>query len=427
MDQNIVSLFEKYIDQGLIQIIISNPARQEETTKIRLRPVSGKGRTFYQAEEFRGTRVFHTNYEREELLAALPDWFEGRFKQAELKCRNFQATVLLSKKGKTAISERKLAVPGAVRAAAHNREKEYIIREGMKVPFLSDLGVMTAEGKIVNSKYDKFRQINRFLEFIEDVLPDLKKRSAKRENGEIRIIDFGCGKSYLTFAVYYYLHELKGLNVRITGLDLKEDVIAHCNTLALKYGYDKLDFLTGDIASYSGDNAVDMVVTLHACDTATDYALHKAVIWDAAVILSVPCCQHELNRQIGCAALAPLLGYGLIKERTAALFTDALRARLLECCNYQTQILEFIDMEHTPKNILLRCLKRSHKMNEEERKQKRGEYETCAAFLNVNPMLKNLLFSEEDHNSRETGAAVVKQAGTEKTGDKSGSERLMEE
>ena len=229
--------------------------------------------------------------------------------------------------------------------------KAVVLEEGKPVPFLKDLGVMTAEGAVVHARYDKFRQINRFLEFLEDVVPALPK------GREIRIIDFGCGKSYLTFAMYYYLHELQGRDVRITGLDLKQEVIARCSALAKQYGYEKLEFLHGDIASYEGEDAVDMVVTLHACDTATDYALARAVQWGASVILSVPCCQHELNRQIRSEILEPALEYGLIRERMAALYTDAIRAQILENHGYRTQILEFIDMEHTPKNILIRAQK----------------------------------------------------------------------
>ena len=198
--------------------------------------------------------------------------------------------------------------------------------------FLIDLGVMTPEGKIVNSRYDKFRQINRFLEFIEDILPRLAK------DREVTILDFGCGKSYLTFAMYYYLHELKQYDVKIIGLDLKADVIEHCSRLGKKYGYEKLYFYQGDIASYEGVEQVDMVVTLHACDTATDFALAKAVNWGASVILSVPCCQHELNRQISNEALAPVFSYGVLKERMAALMTDGLEPR---CWNMQGMIRRF--------------------------------------------------------------------------------------
>ena len=211
---------------------------------------------------------------------------------------------------------------------------------------------MTQDGKIVRTKMDKFRQINRFLEFVEDILPQLDK------DRELTLLDFGCGKSYLTFAMYYYLHELKGYDIRIIGLDLKTDVILHCNELAKKYGYEKLTFLVGDIADYEGVDLVDMVVTLHACDTATDYALAKAVGWNAKVILSLPCCQHEVNKQIQSEDYSLLTRYGIIKERFSALTTDAIRANLLECCGYKTQLLEFIDFEHTPKNILIRAVRR---------------------------------------------------------------------
>ena len=260
---------------------------------------------------------------------------------------------------------------------SHNRTKTYILKEGEKVDFLVDLGVMTKEGMIVRTRYDKFRQINRFLEFIEDILPQLDK------DKEQTIIDFGCGKSYLTFAMYYYLKVLKGYNVRIIGLDLKKDVIEHCNQLRTRYGYDKLDFYEGDIASYKGVESVDMVVTLHACDTATDYALAKAVKWGAKVILSVPCCQHELNKQMENEILKPVLKYGLIKERIAALVMDALRAGRLEEAGYQVQILEFIDMEHTPKNILIRAVKtgKPHEIK---------ELDACEKFLGVDPLLGRL-------------------------------------
>ena len=241
---------------------------------------------------------------------------------------------------------------------------------------------MTHDGQVVKSRYDKFRQINRFLEFIADVLPELPK------DRPVRIIDFGCGKSYLTFGIYYYLKCLKGFDVRITGLDLKEDVIRHCGQLAKKYGYEDLEFLQGDIAGYEGENQVDLVVTLHACDLATDYALEKAVSWGAKVILSVPCCQHELNRQMENELMAPVFGYGLIKERMAALYTDAIRAQVLEYKGYGTQILEFIDMEHTPKNILIRAVRRSGRGDNGE------ELRRLMDFLQVQPTVVRLLAPE---------------------------------
>ena len=232
----------------------------------------------------------------------------GNMRQMQMETQRADYTVLVSKKGKVTIKS-KIKKGGKKKIdMSHDRKKKYVLEEGVPVPFLQDLGVMTQDGKIVRAKSDKFRQINRFLEFIEDILPELDK------GRELTILDFGCGKSYLTFAMYYYLHELKEYDIRIIGLDLKKEVICHCNELSEKYGYEKLRFLEGDIADYTGVNKVDMVVTLHACDTATDYALAKAVGWDAKVILSVPCCQHELNRQIRNEVLEPVLRYELIGE-----------------------------------------------------------------------------------------------------------------
>ena len=235
---------------------------------------------------------------------------------------------------------------------SHNRTKKYVLQEGVPVPFLVDLGVMTAEGKVVKSRYDKFRQINRFLEFVQDILPQMEK------GRELTILNFGCGKSYLTFALYYYLKILNGYDIRVIGLDLKKDVIQHCNRLRDKYGYENLHFLEGDIKNYCEKEEVDMVVTLHACDTATDYALYNAVQWDAKMIFSVPCCQHELNGQIKTEQFSLLTRYGIIKERFSALATDAIRANLLEVCGYKTQLLEFVDFAHTPKNILIRAVQK---------------------------------------------------------------------
>ena len=304
------------------------------------------------------------------------------FRQLQITGRNTDGSILISKKGKVTVKTRKHATTEPVPIAPHNRVKQYIIKEGTMVPFMVDLGVMTREGKVVASRYDKFRQINRFLEFIRDIIPKLPK------DREITILDFGCGKSYLTFAMYYYLRELEHLDVRIIGLDLKEDVIRHCSELAQSYGYEKLKFCQGDIAGFEGVSSVDMVVTLHACDTATDFALAKAVEWGAQVILSVPCCQHEVNRQIRNDILQPVLHYGILKERIAALITDGLRAELLESKGYETQLLEFIDMEHTPKNILIRAV-RTGKFKERE------SFAGTMKALHVTPTLDRLLYPEE--------------------------------
>lgn len=363
----------------LLSAVLSNPRDREKAFKARIRPVLKKGNLVFQFEIFKGKQVFHENLEAQEAVDRACEWME-HFRQMQIDTKSERASVLISKKGKVTINRKKVTRPDQGKQdLSHNREKQYILKEGMDIPFLRDLGVMTQEGKIVRSRFDKFRQINRYLEFIEDVLPKLPR------DREITILDFGCGKSYLTFAMYYFLHEMRGYQVRMVGLDLKEDVIEHCNALAEKYGYDHLHFLTGDIAQYEGMTKVDMVVTLHACDTATDYALAKAVSWGADVILSVPCCQHELNRQIENDILSPVLSYGLLKERMAALVTDGLRAEYLKKEGYDTQILEFIDMEHTPKNILIRAVKTGKKTENQH------IIEACEEFLHVEPTIGKLL------------------------------------
>lgn len=347
----IEELLEQCIQKNLIDLTISGLKKKNEElpVKIKVRPVAMKDKIEYQVSEFIGRKVFHKNYKKDELKKKITDWMQEDYKQAQFTMTDATAQILSGKHSQT-VKYKKCKEVRVQRDLSHNRTKRYILPEGTPVGFLIDLGVMTKEGKIVRQKYDKYRQINRFLEFVEDILPQLSKER------EQTIIDFGCGKSYLTFAMYYYLKELKGYDISIIGLDLKEDVIAHCNELKDKYGYGKLSFLVGDIASYTDVDAVDMVVTLHACDTATDYALAKAVQWGAKVILSVPCCQHEANRMMENELLQPVLQYGILKERMAAIMTGAVRANLLTAKGYDTQILEFIDMEHTPKNLLIRAV-----------------------------------------------------------------------
>ena len=376
--QEIKELLQQSLNIDFLGATLSNPKDKGGVTKVKVRPILKKDVLLFQCEEYKNNQAFHHNYEVTEAIQKLADYME-LFKQMQLETKKLKATVLVSKKGKVTIQKKQQT--GCVKEVnlSHNRSKKYILEEGMNVPFLQDLGVMTSEGKVVRTKFDKFRQINRFLEFVEDILPQLDK------NKEITILDFGCGKSYLTFAMYYYLHELKKYDVRIIGLDLKTDVIRHCNELSEKYGYEKLKFLEGNIADYTGVDEVDMVVTLHACDTATDFALDKAVGWNAKVILSVPCCQHELNGQMKNDLLAPLFKYGLIKERMAALITDAMRAEYLESQGYDAQILEFIDMEHTPKNILIRAVKTGKKKNNQE------SIQACEEFFHITPTLGKLL------------------------------------
>ncbi len=375
------SVLDKSFNIDFVSAVLSNPREKDGTVKVKIRPVMKQDRLLFQCEEYRNNQAFHLNLEAE----ATSEYVENQmkvFKQMQMETRQFRYQVLVSKKGKMTIQKRLQTAEVKEVNYSHNRAKHYILEEGKTVPFLRDLGVMTKTGEIVRTKFDKFRQINRFLEFIEDILPQLPK------DREVTILDFGCGKSYLTFAMYYYLHELNGYDIRIIGLDLKTDVIEACNQLAKKYGYKKLKFLEGNIADYTGSDEVDMVVTLHACDTATNFALAKAVGWKAKVILSVPCCQHELNGQMANEVLAPLFSYGLIKERMAALVTDSLRAEYLKREGYDTQILEFIDMEHTPKNILIRAVYTG----------KRGDNDeaicACEKMLHVQPTLGKLLKGE---------------------------------
>lgn len=420
-------LLENTLNAGLEQIILSDSRDKGAAQKVKVRPVKIKEELLFQETIYKGIQVFHHNYSKEEMTVRILGMlgqadekqpgtvqsgieFPGamqtgmecpavpRFGQAQFTAAAMSATVLVSKKGKLTMKVKKQPVerkdrnsPNGVGEAAtttdalsHNKTKQYILKEGHPVDFLVGLGVQSPDGKVTKAKYDKFRQINRYLEFIEDVLEELPK------DRTIRIIDFGCGKSYLTFAMYYYLHELKGKDIRVTGLDLKTDVIDHCNELAQKCGYDHLHFEKGDISTYTGADRVDMVVTLHACDTATDFALEKAIKWGAKVIMAVPCCQHEVNKQIHCEDLKPVLKYGLIKERMSALITDAVRANLLTEQGYDTQILEFIDMEHTPKNLLIRAVKRNHM-----RPKAKEDVQELLTYLGISPTLARLLEEKE--------------------------------
>ena len=346
---------------------------------------SSSGASFY-AEFFTDTQVFHKTFSKEELDSFIEQNAGINFKSCIKKFSDKEVTLLANKKGKITVLEKKLSpakmnyLPALSSQDSllknnltHNRIKNYIIPEGTPVPFLIRLGVMTPEGKIVNSKYDKFKQINRFLEYINDILPSVLEQK-KCEDYPLQIADFGCGKSYLTFAVHYYLTQIKKIDCKIIGLDLKEDVIEYCNSLAKEFDCSGLIFKTGDISKYSDsekEHNPDIVITLHACDTATDYALKYAVLKNAKAILSVPCCQHEINMQLeqnkrelentDAEIFKPLLKYGLLRERVSALITDSLRAEYLESAGYKVDVMEFIDMSHTPKNILLRAVRKNQK------------------------------------------------------------------
>ena len=379
----IEELLKRVLTSLLVDMVISGARGGGDFIKIKVRPVMIRDSLYFQVSRYTDKQVFHENMTAEDALETLSGWILHDFRQAQIRMQDEMVTVLVSKKGKATVKSKKAACI-ETQNLEHNRKKQYIIKEGTVVPFMIDLGVMTESGKIIRTRYDKYRQINRFLEFIEDILPELPT------DRTVHIIDFGCGKSYLTFAMYYYLKVLKHYDIRITGLDLKQKVIEDCQALADRYGYDGLQFLCGDIADYNGTDEVDMVVTLHACDTATDYALYKAVKWHASVILSVPCCQHELNRKMQCETLSGAFQYGLIKERTAALMTDAMRGQLLEMKGYKTQLLEFIDMEHTPKNILIRGVKSKGLLPKAARKQQMENYQKCRDFFGVELTLEKL-------------------------------------
>lgn len=403
----LVEEIKTYLDAALTGITISNPRNAQEIKKYNIRPILLKGELVFQIAGYTKTQVFHENKKIEEM----EDWLMetlALYKQVQLRHAKAEVNALLNKKGKATIKTKKnkgdkdpvsITAIDSVRLS-HNREKKYILKEGSDIPFLKELGVMTAEGKIVRTRYDKFRQINRFLEFIEDVLPDLPK------DREVTILDFGCGKSYLTFAMYYYLKIMKGYSIRIIGLDLKKDVIRKCSHLAKSYGYDKLTFQEGSIEEFEGVNQVDMVVTLHACDTATDYAMDKAIRWGAKIILSVPCCQHELNGQLKNDQIAPIGDYGILKERFSALATDGIRGKLLEAVGFETQILEFIDMEHTPKNLLIRAIRRGEASREKLEKVR----EFCDLFA-FKPTLLTLIEESTCMQDKKEKADVPDQKG----------------
>lgn len=370
------------LNDELIKIVISNKINKENKyNKISIFLKENKKKEYYQIEKYTDKQVFHENIEKEELRDKILEFVYNNYKQLNGWSEKATFDMKISKRGKILLSKSKTNNT-KLSNKSHNKEKNYILKEGTIIKPLIDLGVFTKEGKVVNSKYDKYKQINRFIEIIDD---EIKKKDYK----ELTILDFGCGKSYLTFVLYYYFVEIKKINVKMIGLDLKEDVINKCNKIAKAYNYENLHFELGDINGFKYNNKVDMVITLHACDTATDYALYNAIKWNAKMIFSVPCCQHELNAQMKSENLNILTNYGIIQERIAALMTDSIRGNLLEYMGYKTQLLEFIDIAHSPKNILIRASK--NKVSDEKKNIVLNEVNNLIKEFNFNPTLYKLL------------------------------------
>ena len=374
--------------ESLISATLSGNFTKEKTSKVSIRPLLIKKQRCYQLTEQIRTQAVHRNLSSEACMQWLKDHIFD-FKQSFFYTSDADYHLLINKKRQLTFLKKHPTKKPLKVVQEHNRKKEYIWQEGEVIPFLVHLGVMDQQGKVYAAKQDKFRQINRFLEMVEDVLPHLNRQE------KIHVVDFGCGKAYLTFALYHFLKFTKQYEVHMIGLDLKQDVIAFCQALSEKLGYEKeLHFQKEDINAFEIENRVDMVVSLHACDTATDAALEKAVRWQSKVILSAPCCQHELFKQVKQEILLPLLKHGILKERFSALVTDAARVQLLEILGYQAQILEFIDLEHTPKNLLIRAIK-SHKTEEQQHKAW-DHYASFKQFLSISPSLENRFQEEFD-------------------------------
>lgn len=380
--EDLKKAISEIIKEDIIKIVVSNKMNKEvQYNKITFILKESNKKQYYQIEKYTDKQVFHENIDIDILEDKLLEFVAGNYKQVAAWTKEYTFDLKVSKKGKVFLSKKKMNNENLIKKG-HNKEKNYILKEGMIIEPLIDLGVFTKEGKVVNSKYDKYKQINRFVEIIDD---EIKKNDYK----ELTILDFGCGKSYLTFVLYYYFVKIKNINVKMIGLDLKADVIKKCNEIAKRYNYENLHFELGDINGFKYNNKVDMVITLHACDTATDYALYNAIKWNSKMIFSVPCCQHEFNHQMKTESLSILTKYGIVKERVAALMTDSVRANLLECVGYKTQLLEFIDIAHSPKNILIRASKSN--ISKERKEKALNEVKDLMNQFNFNPTLYNLL------------------------------------
>lgn len=370
------------IPTNIIKGVISGKKeKNQKNEKVKIETILIKEEKVLQFATYTDKQVFHKNLKGEDISIEILRLLTEEFNNAELTTEEYIYSYRITSKGKVLSNKRKTNEVSLV-PLSHNKKKNYLLEDGIKVPALVDLGIQMPDGKVTKSGYDKFKQINRFLEIIDDCIKDEK---------HLNIIDFGCGKSYLTFILYYYFVEIKKMDVNITGLDLKEDVIDHCNEIAEKYGYSKLKFYKGDIAKYKEKNDIDMIVTLHACDTATDYALYHAITMNVKYIFSVPCCQHEINSELDSSNLHIINKFGILKDRFSALLTDAIRANILQYYGYKTQVMEFVDFENSPKNLLIRAVKMSNTINEKIK----SEIDEILEEYKIKQTLYSLLFTKE--------------------------------
>ena len=384
MEDNLRNIIEENVaNTSLIYAVFASPLNKSDNKfkRITVKPISSNAKVIYQLEKFTDKQAFHENVELRNIVDKIMDLAES-YKNVNIFTVDADYQVLISKKGSMRVV--KLSPTKTMSVSTHNKTKKYIIPDNEPCDFLIELGVMNKDGKVLAKKYDKFKQINKFLEIVDDAVTKALPES------DYKIIDFGCGKAYLTFALYYYFNKIKNINVQIVGLDLKKEVIDFCNSVVKKLNYSKLRFEYGDIKDYNTNQVVDMVVTLHACDNATDAALVKAIKWNTSTILSVPCCQHEFFDKIDNDNLEPMLKHGLIKERLSSLVTDSLRSLFLETKGYKVQLVEFVDMEHTPKNILIRATKAN------VREEAINEYENFKKFWSLDDIFIEKYFIQED-------------------------------
>ena len=384
-------LIKNIQDDKLIKIVFSD-RKSGDFNKVIIKPIILKSTKNIQIESFKDNKAFHKNIDLnnlQELEDNLKEYIDN-FKQILLQIEGSDISFIRKKEN----FSRKEKDSNLIKTSnEHNKKKQYILNEGDKIDFLIELGLMSVEGKILKSSFNKFKQINKYLEFIDDVIEELKAK--KLITNHINVLDFGCGKSYLTFALYYYLKNYrKDLTFSIVGLDLKKDVIEFCNKLAKKLNYENLEFLNGNIKDYDKSKEVDLVFSLHACNNATDYSLEKALSLDAKAILAVPCCHHEFFEKIQknknsefYNTLKIMADNGVVLDKFATLATDSFRSLSLELCGYKTKMIEFIDMEHTPKNILIKAIK----SKSSNLKEKLVEYNKLKEFLGIKPLLEDLI------------------------------------